>query len=260
MKRIFTFLSVAAVFLGLGASQGTAAPPDAVVRISSHGASATVIHTEKGRSLLLGCAHAYQGKDRTKQMALDIPTPDKPTAPKQNAITLLAVDYELDLSLVELKDGPLPYVCPVAPKNHRPSRNILSVGYDEMKWPSTQKAATILGSTATHTFTRERPWHGRSGGALIDLENSYVIGVVQGYETSGERRGMYVSLEAIHKFLTKAQGTQKSSPKACPDGTCPNGQCPNGCPNPDCPNGKCPPARPLVIPAPGGMLPQQCPR
>ena len=53
MKKLAAILLfAAAVSLGFGATQSTAAPPDAVVRIVSHGASATVIHTEQGRTLL----------------------------------------------------------------------------------------------------------------------------------------------------------------------------------------------------------------
>jgi hypothetical protein len=112
----------------------------------------------------------------------------------------LAVDYGLDLSLLELNDGPLDFVCPVAPSGHRPSR-CLSVGYDEMRLPARRASASLLGSDRGITFTREIPWHGRSGGALIDRDAGCLIGVVQGYEIGGERRGLYVSHEAILKFL-----------------------------------------------------------
>lgn len=226
--------SVAALSLVFGASQGRAAPPDAVVRITSHGASATIIHTENGKTLLLGCAHAYQGNSRTKPMKIDVPVPQAGPA-KHHPITLLAVDYDLDLSLVEIKDGPLPYVCPVAPAGHRPGARLLSVGYDDMKWPAQQRPATIVAQGAATTYTRERPWHGRSGGGLLDLESEVLIGVVQGYEVDGPRRGMYVSHAAILKFLTKANGTKPQPPPLQPQpfylphppgGSCPGGTCP----------------------------------
>jgi hypothetical protein len=210
MKRIISYILFAAMSLGLWAAQSMAAPADAVVRIISHGASATVIHTENGRSLLLGCAHAYQGKDRTKPMKIDVPVPQAGAA-KNHTITLLAVDYDLDLSLVELKDGPLPYVCPVAPKGHVPSHNLLSAGYDDMKWPATQRKATIVAQADGTTFTRERPWHGRSGGGLIDVDNGVLIGVVQGYEVTGQQRGLYVSHKAILAFLTR-----RTQPRTAP--------------------------------------------
>ena len=54
-------LSLAALVLVLGDDQARAAPPvtSAVVRIPSHGASATIIETRQGCTLLLGCAHAF---------------------------------------------------------------------------------------------------------------------------------------------------------------------------------------------------------
>src|SRR5262249_49877161 len=48
-------------------------PPDAVVRLPSHGASGTVIHTANGRSLILSCAHAFEGKARMTPVTLDVP-------------------------------------------------------------------------------------------------------------------------------------------------------------------------------------------
>jgi hypothetical protein len=176
-----------------------AEPADAVVRLPSHGASGTVIHTEKGRSLILSCAHAFEGLARATPIQLDVPCRN-PGSPRSGRIRLLAVDYRLDLSLLELNDGPLDYVCPVAPAGYRPGR-CLSVGYDEMRLPARQAMATLLGSDRGITFTREIPWHGRSGGGLIDRDAGCLIGVVQGYEVGGERRGLYVSHEAILKFL-----------------------------------------------------------
>src|SRR5947209_9159218 len=69
---------------------------NAVVRIPSHGASATVIYTEHGKTLLLGCGHAYQGQDRFKRMTLDIPCAT-PGPIQQVGIQLVEVDYEADL-------------------------------------------------------------------------------------------------------------------------------------------------------------------
>jgi hypothetical protein len=198
----------------LGAALPLAAePPDAVVRLPSHGASGTVIHTEKGRSLILSCAHAFEGTARTTPVTLDVPRL-RPGPPRPGRIRLLAVDYALDLSLLELNDGPLDFVCPVAPVDHRPGRCV-SVGYDEMRLPARRASASLLGSDRGITFTREIPWHGRSGGALIDRDAGCLIGVVQGYEVGGERRGLYVSHEAIVKFLGKRAPPQ-AAVRPCP--------------------------------------------
>ncbi len=96
--------------------------------------------------------------------------------------------------------GPPPNVAPVAPADHRPGRTI-SAGYDAMKWPATVVEVQIVANSGGTTYTRERPGHGRSGGALIDRDAGYLIGVVQGYEVGG--RGMYVSLNTINHFLKR---------------------------------------------------------
>lgn len=184
----------------------------AVVRLPSHGASATVIETTVGRSLLLGCGHAFRGADRAKPIVVDAPAGSMAGPPKHVGVKLLAVDYRLDLSLVELADGPLPFVAPVARSGLR-NYSGLSVGFDEMRWPATQRSTRILNSDRETTWTAERPWHGRSGGALIDQQSGELIGVVSGYEVTGQQRGIYVSLDAIHAFMQqRGKGVYGPSP------------------------------------------------
>jgi len=205
----------------------------AVVRIKSHGASATVIETSQGRSLLLGCGHAYMGEIRAKPMTVDVQSPNTDGTPKKAAIRLLAVDYQADLSLVELGDGPLAYVAPVAPAGHQP-RLAISAGYDDMTWPATVRLATILRTGARDTMTRERPWHGRSGGGLIDAETGYLIGVVSGYTGPKNRQevypgstGVYVSHEAVLRFLQKHASGALDRVPSVPANPCPGGRCPS---------------------------------
>ena len=47
--------------------------PFACVRIPSHGCSGTVIETGPGRTLILSCAHAFQGQDAARPVKLDCP-------------------------------------------------------------------------------------------------------------------------------------------------------------------------------------------
>lgn len=216
-------------------SVGRADPADAVVRLTSHGASATIIETASGRTLLLGCAHAFEGAAARRKIILDVPSPRPATTAKSNPVRLIALDAESDLSLLLLDDGPLSYVCPVASPRHAPTPTLLSVGYDGMRWPAVQALATLLGSAGGTTYTRERPGHGRSGGALIDPGAGVLVGVVQGYEVDGRRRGMYVSHTAILQFLSR---TRPGSPavreerefilprRPAPIGPCPDGRCP----------------------------------
>jgi len=181
-------------------------PALATVRIKSHGASATIIATTEGRSWLLGCAHMFTDwagnpseAARKKKLVIDGPT--QPYAPKKLAeIKLLAWDYELDLSLLEISNGPFNHI-PVARDGFKPGKNLWSCGYDDMRWPITKKRATILFSQGNTTYTEQRPWHGRSGGGLTDGDARVLIGVVQGYEIYPNNRGLYISHQAILRFL-----------------------------------------------------------
>jgi len=195
--------TAALVLLSLACgSRAGAAPEDAVVRIPSHGCSGTVIQTGPGRSLVLTCAHAFRGPDRARALALDVPTDRPQSTPRPAAMRLLAVDYDLDLTLIELDAGPLAFVAPVAPADHRLSAALVSAGYDEMRLPATVRRVTPVAVASAVLFTRERPWHGRSGGALLD--GAYLVGTVIGYETGGERRGIYTSHAAVQRFLSRA--------------------------------------------------------
>jgi hypothetical protein len=125
---------------------------------------------------------------------------------------LVAWDYNADLSLLVIDNGPFHYI-PVAPEGFKPGRNLYSAGYDNMAWPITMKAATVLLSQGDTTFTREKPWHGRSGGGLCDVDARVLTGVVQGYEVPPwGRRGIYVSHQAILRFLSKHERGRDSAP------------------------------------------------
>lgn len=175
----------------------------AVVRIPSHGASATVIYTTSRKTFILGCAHAYTGQNKYKAMVIDVPSPSSGTRGSSNP-KLIAVDYNADLSLVSLDVGPLPYVCYVGSDITRLGR-CYSVGYDNMKLPDPGKppvyTANVITTQGQTTYTVEKPWHGRSGGALIDQQTNRLVGVVQGYENGPGGRGMYVSHRAILRFI-----------------------------------------------------------
>jgi hypothetical protein len=196
-------------------------PSLAVVRIKSHGASGTIIATAPGKSWILSCAHMFFGEhdtldDKYTRKRIVIDGPAQPHAPQVLAASrLLAADPDHDLSLIEIANGPFNYV-PVAPAGFQPGRNLSSVGYDEMKWPITTRPATILGSVGTWTYTREKPWHGRSGSGLFDLDGKCLVGVVNGYELNGQGRGIYVSHASVLAFLAKYQGQITNAPRGSP--------------------------------------------
>ncbi|MBI3406935.1 MAG: trypsin-like peptidase domain-containing protein [Planctomycetes bacterium] len=211
-------------FAGMAQSRAqapAAEPAQAVVRIKSHGASGTVIATTEGRSWILSCAHMimdhHNGLDRAAlDRVLKMDGPPQPFAkhPKANA-RIIAYDLRLDLSLIEIDNGPFRFI-PVAKRGYKPGKNIRSLGYDEMKWPITDKTANILGSSGDTTYTVEKPWHGRSGGALVDADASLLIGVVQGYEVYPNSRGLYVSHDAILRFLDKHWPPTPGTPDLAP--------------------------------------------
>jgi hypothetical protein len=188
----------------------------AVVRIPSHGGSATVVHTIQGKSYLLSCSHCFETTDQ-RPIQLDVPSKKRKAKP-QARCRLIDIDYRSDLALLELDDGPLDFVAPVAPEYYRPGRHLLSVGYDEMHTPATVRPATITSTDDSRTFTVERPWHGRSGGPLLDADVGQVVGVVSGYETAPWGRGIYVSHQAIIRFLSRQHGAPepKSQPRWSP--------------------------------------------
>jgi hypothetical protein len=207
MKRFVGAFLVVLVFLGPLPAQCWD-PSRAAARIKSHGASGTVIGTIKGKTWILSCCHMFFGPEDAvdpevlkRPLAMDGPPQPNAVLKGVAASRVLAYDATLDLSLIELDNGPF-FCVPVAPAGHKPGR-LQSQGYDEMRWPLTVMPATFLGSRGTPTFTREKPWHGRSGGGLIDLDARVLIGVVQGYEVTGQERGLYVSLEGILTFLRR---------------------------------------------------------
>lgn len=187
------------------ASSAANAEPKTVVRIKSHGASGTVIYSWRGGSWILSCAHMFWGRDRRpSQQAMRgrilMDGPRQPHAPATRAhAKLVAVSFRDDLSLIYLPNGPF-YAVPPAANLHRINIGLTSAGYDEMRWPITSRTATLVAQDVANYYTRERPWHGRSGGPLVD--GGKLVGVVQGYEVSGRRRGIYVHHRVVLRFLT----------------------------------------------------------
>lgn len=205
--RLFVSLFIILVLVDVASADHRA-----VVMLPSHGCSGTVIHTENGRTLILTCAHAFEGADRSKRIAIKAPHPSPGAKVGTASPRVINIDYRNDLCLIEMNAGPLPYVCPVGPLG-TPAQGCLSAGYDEMRLPATVKRATVLASGNNVTWTAEMPWHGRSGGALIN-EKGYLIGVVQGYENAGQRRGVYASHRAVLSFLAgNGMGSGTQSPQ-----------------------------------------------
>jgi hypothetical protein len=199
-----------------------AAPEDAVVKVPSHGGSAVVIQTGAGYTYLLSAAHLFEGKLRHKPITIDAPAPTA-GQPAHVGVQVLAIDDGRDLSLMLLHAGPLPYVCPVpTAAEYRIFDDLISAGYDEMK-PRTVRPALIVAVDDLWIYTQQKPWHGRSGGGLIDRRSNMLLGIVSRYEAMpgaapGQvgNRGVYASRKSILAFLNQRAGAGASAPPANP--------------------------------------------
>jgi hypothetical protein len=204
-----SFLGSRAVALALlwlfAPATAAAAPLDdaylAVVQLPSHGASATVIHTAPGETLVLTVAHAFEGQARGRPVVVLVPRPEGAGTEKTAGIRLAALDPQA--ALVVVAAGPLPHAARVAPRGFAGSGWAYSCGYDGMRQPATRVLTRVRGTQGPTTFTEQTPWHGRSGGALFDAETGYLVGVVQGYTVERHPVGLYASLASVHAFLDR---------------------------------------------------------
>lgn len=197
----------------LAAALVVAGVEDAVVRIPSHGCSGTVIETGPGRSIILSCAHAFEGADARKPIRIDGTNQPHATKPRATSAVLVKVDYRLDLALIEVDNGP--YWCvPVCSPGRIHARQVLAAGYMAMRWPVTEKTVEILGRDDTRWYTRGIPREGMSGGGLFDVAGQVLIGVVHGYEVTPGGRGLFVHLDCIHQFLGRGPPPPRARPAA----------------------------------------------
>jgi hypothetical protein len=208
MKRVTLLL----LFLLAAPAAAQIDPTWAVVKIPSHGCSGCVIASNSARTLILTCSHAFKYMGTEQLDPALLARPIRLYACAQGGLTyqgprpvkLVKISGPLDLSLIELANGPL-YAVPVAPPGTPHPPLCWSCGHDEMHWPALKKPATVLSTGSMTTFTVEKPWHGRSGGGLYSTDGRYLWGIVQGYEGGPGGRGRYVSHQAILSFLAGYQ-------------------------------------------------------
>lgn len=224
--RSATRAFAAILALLLIACAAAAAPEDAVVKVPSHGGSAVVIQTGPGYTYLLSAGHMFDSPEtRRRRIVIDAPMPERVNVGQGVGIEVLAVSpaEERDLALLLMHAGPMPYVCPVPnAAEYRISGDLISAGYDEMK-PRTVRPAQIIAVEDPWIYTHQKPWHGRSGGGLIDRQTGMLIGIVSSYEAEpgaapGQvgNRGKYASRRSILAFLQGATGAGQSRQLARP--------------------------------------------
>lgn len=214
MNRCHRGLLILLAAASMAAAEALPSPSGypAVVCVPSHGGSATFIATfppsansPRGVSYLLSCAHLLDDGGGERALVLHAPAPNGSHAPIRCRPRFVAFDHAVDLSLIRMDHGPVPHIAPVAPRGHAIGSRAVACGYDQMRWPGQRAPVTIFRVTPTEIWTREKPIPGRSGGGLLDPESGQLIGVclaridVQSDPAAG--RGIYCSLEAIHRFL-----------------------------------------------------------
>lgn len=201
----------------------------AVVQIPSHGGSGVIVWTVQGRSYVVTSAHMFPGGSPGKARVVVLaPSPGvrwerRPASPR-----VIAYSARDDLVVLRLDVGPLPYVAPLPPADWQPSGRCLSVGYDEGRRPPQVREARIARDEGARILTNARPWHGRSGGALLDADTGYLVGICSGYEggrgprgprgprgsdplfdsweVNGRDRGIYPSWRAVARLLAPHLG------------------------------------------------------
>ena len=146
--------------------------------------------------------------------------PGKSWAPKQ----LVARIRSDDVALLKIKrDGPVPGALPIRPDLFEPPAPVLSLGCDNAEYPWMWEG-NIIGTQADSWVTDVQPWHGRSGGPLID-QQGYVVGICSAY--SGNR-GVFCHLKHLHRacdmagvsWLYGAERQPEPEPP-CPGPVCP---------------------------------------
>ena len=200
-------LAVSLVWTVTGRADGLGQGAASVCRIPSHGGSGVVVFTEPGRTLLLTAGHLFAGAGRNRAILLDLPAPAS-GPPQSPGVRLLCLDERADLALLELAAGPVPFVAPVATA---PRRGAWSVGFDEMAAPAVIRPAHEVSTGELRTTTLERPWHGRSGGALLS-DSGELVGICSAYtgpsdhrEVEEPFRGVYSSQQAIVVFWERCR-------------------------------------------------------
>jgi hypothetical protein len=201
-------------------------PLQAVCRISSHGLSGTVIYSVPGKTLILTAAHMFTGDGgrvdpRLRNKPITVQLPASQPSSEEVVIRVSRVDYQRDLALIEAVCAPCP-VLPVGEANHRYGR-CYTAGYDEMRWPLLTRWAVVLSTGSRWTITREKPWHGRSGGPLIDMDAGRLVGVVSAYsemnphavgiEVTPTGDGRHVSLASVRAFLGLDSSSAQPQPR-----------------------------------------------
>lgn len=185
-------------------------------RWREHTFSGVVVDRTSRCAWVLTVAHGFESRSGRYMLAIDAPWP-RNAAPQIVRMRITKIDKAMDLAVVKLETGNLPNVCYVATRPPLAGARCTSVGYTEDDDDPSLEDATIT-EQGRLTVTKEAPWHGRSGGALIDASGR-LVGLAAAYDPAGcpyneEREpakfkawvlryapGYWISHQTIWKFM-----------------------------------------------------------
>jgi thiol-disulfide isomerase/thioredoxin len=181
-------------------------------------ASATVIDSRPGRSILLTCGHIFRDLPRNAQIVVDVFVDGRP---EQYLGQPLRYDLPSDVGLLAISTSdPLP-VSPISasPAPPAPGEAVSSIGCGGGD-PPTRRQVRVTGfqrnTPPTYVECTGAPEQGRSGGGLFNGRGE-IIGVCFAADTSQDR-GLYASLASVYRLLD-ASGLSHlcPQPRAVPD-------------------------------------------
>lgn len=164
-------------------------------------ASATVIDSRPGRSILLTCGHVFRNLPRTAEIVVDVFVDGRP---EQFRGQVIDHDLESDVGLLAIATSdPLP-VSPIAADVRPPAlgEGAYSIGCGGGD-PPTRHNVRVTGfqrnSPPTYIECTGAPEQGRSGGGLFNAGGE-IIGVCFAADAPQDR-GLYASLASVHRLL-----------------------------------------------------------
>jgi S1-C subfamily serine protease len=174
----------------------------------------TVIRSVPGETLVLTCAHLFQGISRQAKTTVEFfGLPERPRLGAE----VLARDTEADLCIIRVAHQQVFPAARVAGRKTSPSpgQPATSVGCDNGSEPTVRHMRVTAVNRYKGAPTIEcsgEPVEGRSGGGLFDRSGE-VIGVCSARDPA-DHRGIYGGLAAIHSLLDRNKLASLYEPKS----------------------------------------------
>lgn len=165
--------------------------------------SGTIIHSRKGRTIILTCAHIMDQAGDNPKVQVDVYSGPR----KQTFVgTIIGHDIKPDVGIISIPTSSRLPVVPVAVPSLKLKKlqRVFSIGCNNGKDP-THESAQLSGIDRyigpNNLETNHAPEHGRSGGGLFD-QKGRLIGVCSAADRKGNH-GLYAGHRAIYDMLKK---------------------------------------------------------